>query len=137
MIELVVHCGMSIILEILSSFCSASLIVIVLRIYNNIKCFCFCCYVINANLYLLLKNIRFLSLIVARAPQFLLPGGQNLKKGIFLLKRHCQQNQILVVMLQFETLVDMIEFQFALDRPASRKSFILLICFLFFLSFPF
>ena len=65
MIEFVVYCGMSIILEILSSFCSAGLIAIALRIYNNIRCFCFCCYVISANLYFLLKNIIFLSLIVA------------------------------------------------------------------------
>ena len=32
-------------------------------------------------------------------------------------------------MLQFEILVDMIEFQFAQDRPVSRKSIILLICY--------
>ena len=32
-------------------------------------------------------------------------------------------------MLQFEILVDMIEFKFAQDRPVSRKSFILLICY--------
>ena len=42
-------------------------------------------------------------------------------------KRHCQQKQILIVMLQFETLVDMIEFQFAQDAPVSRENFILLI----------
>ena len=64
-----------------------------------------------------------------------LPGGQNLKKGIFLLKRHCQQKQILVVMLQFEILVDMIEFQFAQDRSVSRKSFILLICYFGLINF--
>ena len=60
-----------------------------------------------------------------------LPGAAKFKKrALFLLKRHCQQKQILVVMLQFEILVDMIEFQFAQDRPVSRKSFILLICIL-------
>ena len=55
--------------------------------------------------------------------------GQNFKKGTFLLKRQCQQKQILVVMLQFEILVDIIEFRFAQNRPVSRKSFILLICY--------
>ena len=61
---------------------------------------------------------------------FLPEGGEKFKKtALFLLKRHCQQKQILVAMLQFEILVDMIEFQFAQDRPVSRKSFILLICY--------
>ena len=36
-------------------------------------------------------------------PEFFLPGGEKFKKrALFLLKRHCQQKQILVVMLQFE-----------------------------------
>ena len=52
-----------------------------------------------------------------------------------MLKRLCQQKQILVVMLQFEILVDMIEFQFAQDRPVSRKSFILLICYFGLINF--
>ena len=66
----------------------------------------------------------------ARAPEFFCQGGKNLKKrALFLLKRHCQQKQILVVMLQFEILVDMIEFQFAQNRLVSWKKFILLICY--------
>ena len=52
-----------------------------------------------------------------------------------MLKTHCQQKQILVVMLQFEILVDTIQFQFALDRPVSRKSFILLICYFGLINF--
>ena len=51
------------------------------------------------------------------------------KRVLFLLKRHCQQKQILAVMQQFQILVDMIEFYFAQDRPVSQKSFILLIYF--------
>ena len=53
-----------------------------------------------------------------------------------MLKRHYQQKQILVVMLQFEILVDMIEFQFAQDRSVSWKSFILLICYFGLINFP-
>ena len=64
--------------------------------------------------------------VVDRGAGVFLPGGQ---RHFFLLKRHCQQKQILVVMPQFEILVDMIEFQFAQDRPVSRKCFILLICY--------
>ena len=75
----------------------------------------------------LLSTVRFIH-SARGAGVFFTRGGQNLKKGIFLLKRHCQQKQISVVMLQFEILVDMIEFQFAQDRPVFRKSFILLIC---------
>ena len=52
-----------------------------------------------------------------------------------MLKRHCQQKQILVVILQFEILVNMIEFQFAQDRPVSRKNFILLICYFGLINF--
>ena len=52
-----------------------------------------------------------------------------------MLKRHCQQKQILVVMLQVKILVDMIEFQFAQDRPVSRESFILLICYFGLINF--
>ena len=52
-----------------------------------------------------------------------------------MLKRNCQQKQILVVMLQFEILVDMIEFQFSWDRPVSRKSFALLICYFGLINF--
>ena len=44
-------------------------------------------------------------------------------RGVKFKKRHCQQKQILVVMLQFEILVDMIEFQSAQDRPVSREKF--------------
>ena len=57
------------------------------------------------------------------APEFFCQGEQNLKRALFLLKRHCQKKQILVATLQFKILVDMIEFQFAQDRPVFRKSF--------------
>ena len=64
------------------------------------------------------------------------PGGTKFKKGhFFMLKRHCQQKQILVVMLQFEILVDMIEFQFPQDKPVPWKSFILLICYFALINF--
>ena len=51
-------------------------------------------------------------------------GGKILKKGTFFVEKALQQKQILVVILQFETLVDGSQ-----DRPVSQKSFILLICY--------
>ena len=82
----------------------------------------------NAGFYCVFKVTN--QLVIIRGAGVFLPGGAKFKKRtLFLLKRHCQQKQILVVMLQFEILVDMIEFRFAKDRPLSRKSFILLICY--------
>ena len=62
------------------------------------------------------NNVKTCNCMVAfRGAGVFLSGGANLKKKeLFLLKRHCQQKQILIVMLQFKILVDMIEFQFNL-----------------------
>ena len=66
-------------------------------------------------------------LVPGAAEFFLSRRAKFRKRTLFYVEKALPKKQILVVMLQFEILIDMIEIQFAQDRSVSRKSFILLI----------
>ena len=57
------------------------------------------------NLIAMLFNYLY-SAPLPGAPEFFARGAKFKKRALFLLKRHCQQKQILVVVLQFEISVD-------------------------------